>query len=76
MRLTVNSDDPPLFNTTLEAEVDTLATAFGFTAADVGRRRRDPHRRGAPQLPAPERQASLEAEFRAALARLKPLHLA
>jgi adenosine deaminase len=76
VRLTVNSDDPPLFNTTLQAEVDTLATAFGFTAADadavdeilIGGVRHS-------FLP-PERKAALEAEFRAALARLKPLHLA
>ncbi|HEX2186406.1 MAG TPA: adenosine deaminase, partial [Chloroflexota bacterium] len=33
--VTVNSDDPPLFNTTISDEVATLATAFGFTAADV-----------------------------------------
>jgi len=76
VRLTVNSDDPPLFNTTLQAEVDTLETAFGFTAADAAAV--DEILTGGVRhsfLP-PERRASLEAEFRAALARLKPLHLA
>ena len=37
VRLTVNSDDPALFNTTLQDEVATLSQAFGFTesGADV-----------------------------------------
>ena len=67
---------PPLFNTTLQAEVDTLDTAFGFTAADAAAV--DEILTGGVRhsfLP-PERRASLEAEFRTALARLKPLHLA
>jgi aminodeoxyfutalosine deaminase len=75
VRLTVNSDDPPLFNTTLEDEVATLATAFGFTAAEVGAV--DEILVGGVRhsfLP-PERRAALEAELRAELDRLKPLHL-
>lgn len=34
--LTINSDDPALFNTTLTDELLTLATAFGFSAKTIG----------------------------------------
>jgi aminodeoxyfutalosine deaminase len=33
--VTVNSDDPALFNTTLTGELELLATSFGFTEASV-----------------------------------------
>lgn len=35
LNVTVNSDDPPLFNTTLTEEFDTLASAFGLTRDDL-----------------------------------------
>jgi len=35
--LTVNSDDPPLFNTTLCQEYESLATEFGYDAANLAR---------------------------------------
>jgi len=33
--VTVNSDDPPLFGTTLTGEVELLETAFGFSREDI-----------------------------------------
>ncbi|MBV7336985.1 adenosine deaminase [Chloroflexi bacterium TSY] len=35
--VTVNSDDPPLFNTTLCQEYEVLATEFGYNEHDLGR---------------------------------------
>lgn len=35
--VTVNSDDPPLFNTTLCQEYEVLATEFGYTPRDLAR---------------------------------------
>lgn len=35
--VTVNSDDPPLFNTTLSAEYGVLATEFGYDTAGLAR---------------------------------------
>jgi aminodeoxyfutalosine deaminase len=35
--VTVNSDDPPLFNTTLTQEYHVLAEEFGYSRADLGR---------------------------------------
>jgi aminodeoxyfutalosine deaminase len=35
--LTVNSDDPPLFSTTLSKEYEILATDFGYTLTDLVR---------------------------------------
>lgn len=37
VKVTVNSDDPPLFNTTLNAEYAVLATEFGYDAASLAR---------------------------------------
>lgn len=37
MLLTVNSDDPPLFNTNLLQEYALLATEFGYDLADIAR---------------------------------------
>jgi adenosine deaminase len=37
LTLTVNSDDPPLFNTTLEQEYALLAVEFGYDAANLAR---------------------------------------
>lgn len=76
VRLTVNSDDPALFNTTLEEELVTLPAHFGFGAADVAAV--DDVLLGGVRhsfLP-PERKAALEADCRAELQRLKAQHLA
>ncbi|MBK8045833.1 MAG: hypothetical protein IPK16_01050 [Anaerolineales bacterium] len=37
LRLTVNSDDPALFNTTLVEEFQKLATEFGYAISDLAR---------------------------------------
>jgi len=37
LKVTVNSDDPPLFNTTLSAEFGVLAAEFGYDAAGLAR---------------------------------------
>ena len=37
LTLTVNSDDPPLFGTTLNDEYRLLATEFGYGATDLAR---------------------------------------
>jgi len=37
LMVTVNSDDPPLFNTTLEQEYALLAAEFGYDRADLAR---------------------------------------
>ena len=37
LKVTVNSDDPPLFNTTLNAEYAILATEFGYDRAGLAR---------------------------------------
>jgi aminodeoxyfutalosine deaminase len=75
VRVTVNSDDPSLFGTTLEDEVATLATAFGFTAADVAAV--DAILLGGVRhsfLPS-QRKAALAADFARELDRLKAAHL-
>lgn len=58
--VTVNSDDPPLFNTTLNDEYTVLIDHFGFDAADLERITLNALR--ASCLP-PERKTALEAEF-------------
>ncbi len=37
VQVTLNSDDPPLFNTTLTQEYELLASAFGYGRADLAR---------------------------------------
>ena len=73
--VTVNSDDPPLFGTTLTGDLLTLPGAFGFgrdAVAQLDEILLNPVRYSF--LPAPER-AALEAEFRATLGALKTTHL-
>jgi len=70
--LTINSDDPALFNTTLNDEVALLASTFGFDAAACDALLLKGVRHSF--LPLADR-AQLEAAFRAELAALKPLHL-
>lgn len=64
--VTVNSDDPPLFGTTLTDEVDLLDSAFGFSRAEI-----DAFMLRAVRcsfLPE-DRRAALEEEFRAQMDR-------
>ncbi len=73
--VTVNSDDPALFNTTLEEEVVLLATAFGFTAADVQAVDGILLNAVRHSFLLEERKQRLAAELQTELDRLKPLHL-
>lgn len=66
--VTVNSDDPPLFNTTLTAEFHILADAWGYDADGVERIAANAVR--AAFLPEPEKRRML-AEFRDACAALR-----
>lgn len=69
--VTVNSDDPPLFNTTLNDEVRLLPTAFGYAVEEIDEILLDAVRNAF--LPAGER-AALEARFRSEMAALKAEH--
>jgi adenosine deaminase len=70
--VTVNSDDPPLFNTTLNDEVALLHTEFAYDVATIDELLLEAVR--VSFLPA-ERRAELEGEFRAEMQRLKQIHL-
>jgi adenosine deaminase len=65
--ISLNSDDPPMFNTTLVDEYRVAATHFGFTPAELAQVSRTAI--GAALLPAAER-ARLVAEFDTELRRL------
>ncbi|MCB8961692.1 MAG: adenosine deaminase [Ardenticatenales bacterium] len=62
MRLpvTVNTDDPPIFNTTLCGEYELLAESFGYDQADITRIARNAF---AYSLAEPELKATLLGEF-------------
>jgi aminodeoxyfutalosine deaminase len=68
--ITINADDPPLFNTTLNDEVELLATAFGLNLHQIDAILLNGVRYSF--LPT-ERKRALEAEFTAELARLRTL---
>lgn len=70
--LTVNSDDPPMFNTDLVQEYQVLVEQMGFEAADLERLSTNALR--ASFLP-DERKDALEEEFQAEFARLRGEHL-
>lgn len=70
--VTVNSDDPPLFNTTLNDEVALLADTFDGDLATADEILLNGVRHSF--LP-PERKQALEAVFRAEMAALKAQHL-
>lgn len=70
--ITINSDDPPLFATTLNDEVALLAAPFGLDLPAIDAIVLNGVRRSF--LPAARRQA-LEADFLAEMARLKAVHL-
>jgi adenosine deaminase len=66
--ITVNSDDPPLFDTDLEREYGILIDHFGFTADELEQVSLNAVR--ASLLP-PSEKAALEAEFQTQFARLR-----
>jgi aminodeoxyfutalosine deaminase len=70
--VTVNSDDPPLFNTTLNDEVALLAGHFGFDLAAINEILLDGVR--CSFLP-PERKQALSRDFQAEMAALQAEHL-
>lgn len=70
--VTVNSDDPPLFNTTLNDEIALLDEPFGFSVDAIDAMLLNGVRHAF--LPPRERQA-MEAAFVAELAALKTVHL-
>ncbi|MDI7275638.1 MAG: adenosine deaminase family protein, partial [Anaerolineae bacterium] len=72
VRVTLNSDDPPLFNTDLVREYRVAAHHFGFGADDLCRLSLNAVH--ASFLP-PEEKARLAADFEAELERLKRRHL-
>jgi adenosine deaminase len=66
--VTVNSDDPPMFNTDLVNEYQMLADHLGFTTGELEQMSLSALR--ASFLPA-ERKAALEQEFGTEFARLR-----
>ena len=66
--ITVNSDDPPLFNTDLNHEYEVLVDHFGFTTDELEQASLNALR--VSFLPQAEK-AQLETEFRAEFARLR-----
>ena len=70
--LTVNSDDPPLFNTTLDQEVRLLDEAFHFDVAQIDDILLNGIRHSFIE---PERKARIEAAWRTELDDLKEAHL-
>ena len=71
--ITINTDDPPLFNTTLNDEAALLAGQFGLDVAAIDTILLDGVRQSF--LPH-ERRRALESAFAAELAALKATHLA
>ncbi|MGI8824804.1 MAG: adenosine deaminase [Chloroflexota bacterium] len=69
--ITVNSDDPPLFNTTLSDELSTLVHPFGMNVDAIDEIVLNGVRHGF--LPI-KRKEALEAGFRNEMGRLKDLH--
>lgn len=70
--VTVNSDDPPLFNTTLDDEVALLAEPFGLEVTAIDEILLNGVRHS---FAPPNRKRELEEEFRDELADLKASHL-
>ena len=70
--VTLNSDDPPMFNTTLTNEYIAVAQTFGWGAHELEQLTLNAVR--ASLLPAPQR-AIYEREFTAAFAQLRAEHL-
>ena len=70
--MTINSDDPPLFNTSLNDEVALLAGAFGFDADTINAILLDGVRAA---FLTPEEAFSLESGFRDEMQALRLAHL-
>jgi aminodeoxyfutalosine deaminase len=70
--VTINSDDPPLFNTDLNHEVSLLADPFGFDVAQIDEILLNGVRYSC--LPPVRKQVMLD-EFVSELAALEPVHL-
>jgi adenosine deaminase len=66
--VTINSDDPPLFNTTLTQEVELLSTEFAFDLPTINEILLNGVRYSFLPL---EQQRALEAEFRAEMGQLQ-----
>lgn len=66
--VTINSDDPPLFNTDLNSEVTLLSSGFGLSIDEIDEILLNGVRYSF--LP-PDRKAALEAEFKGEMAALK-----
>ncbi|MHB8647330.1 MAG: adenosine deaminase [Thermomicrobiales bacterium] len=71
--ITINSDDPPLFDTTLNDEVALLADPFGFSVEAIDAILLNAVRHSFQPL---EWRQEMEASFIAELAALKTVHLA
>ncbi len=69
--VTINSDDPPLFNTTFNDEVALLDSAFGFDVETIDEILLDAVRWSF--LP-DERRAQMESEFKTEMTELKRTH--
>ena len=70
--LTVNSDDPPLFNTTLQGEIDLLPGPFGFSILEIDDILLNGVRHSFIE---PERRKRIETAWRNELDALKAKHL-
>ncbi|MBA2394892.1 MAG: hypothetical protein H0V70_19370 [Ktedonobacteraceae bacterium] len=71
--LSVNSDDPPLFNTSLNANVATLYDPFGFSLGTIDEILLNGVRYS---FMLPEQKQKMEADFRAEMKQLRQdLHL-
>lgn len=71
--VTINSDDPPLFNTTLNDEVALLADPFGLTVAQIDHILLNAVEHSFLPL---DRKRAMRAAFTAELAAVKTTHLA
>ncbi len=71
--VTINSDDPPLFNTTLNQEVALLAFPFGYSVEEIDEILLNGVRYSC--LPADRKEKMLD-EFKASMSVLKTVHLA
>jgi aminodeoxyfutalosine deaminase len=70
--ITINSDDPPLFNTTLNDEVALLGNAFDFPISEIDEVILNGVRSS---FLSPERKSDMEESFRLEMASMKDEHL-
>ena len=71
LNVTISTDDPPMFNTTLTDEYTAIANAYAFGADDLEQLVLNGVR--ATLLPEAER-TGMEAQFRSAFAKLRTVH--